>query len=261
VKVRKVRNHVEWTLPEGGGLPFSRLGDLRDKFMAAAFAVEPELEKSLRDFYEEKLRGRSEWLTPDRLSPGCVGDAETVDLTTDKEGSAFQFAREQIGPWSARWYLADRWCGEWVIHHKLAHWWTAERGIASASATGWAGKGPGLGSRPFILKLKGWTMDGWPVPLGSRAEFEDKARQVFESALAHYCDSIEQDLKAAGYVQFPGKREIDHFHWLARYQVKGETGGVIFKSLAQRRGNRWTVDKAIHGLAKLIGLTLRPANS
>ena len=67
-------------------------------------------------------------------------------------------------------------------------------------------------------------------------------------------DQIEEAARAAGAVPPPVKRTgDDHFRWLARYHVKGESFAAIARDVNR---TRQTIAGAIHDTAALIGLSL-----
>jgi hypothetical protein len=81
-------------------------------------------------------------------------------------------------------------------------------------------------------------------------------------ALEHYCDRVEADALAAGLKRSPKKREIEHFDWLARYQIKGESFASVAQNASYRfKGGRQTVRKAVAELAEYLSLRLRPSTS
>jgi len=83
-----------------------------------------------------------------------------------------------------------------------------------------------------------------------------------DQALDLYCDRVENDASDAGLKRSPKKRETEHFDWLARYQVKGESFASIAKNASYKfRGGRQTVRKAVVKLAEYLSLRLRPSTS
>jgi hypothetical protein len=70
-------------------------------------------------------------------------------------------------------------------------------------------------------------------------------------------DRIEAELQAEGARPAPVKRTGDeHFRWLARYQVLGESFTVIARDACKERQ---TVTDATKETAALVHLELRPA--
>lgn len=76
--------------------------------------------------------------------------------------------------------------------------------------------------------------------------------------MVSYADEIEGRLATEGFQKAPEKRNMDHYTWLARFQL-GESRRAIAASLpdgASKSSDR-TVAMAINNAAKGIGLTLR----
>ena len=132
--------------------------------------------------------------------------------------------------WANRWHLTDRWCR--VLARDTARWYATD-----PHAQGWEFQGQGIfvGSFPFPIK---------PLRLGrfyhdptwrSRGDFKSYVLQHVRRALDDYCDRIEVAALRAGLKRAPRKREVAHFDWLARYQVKGES----FASIAQTASYRF----------------------
>jgi hypothetical protein len=65
----------------------------------------------------------------------------------------------------------------------------------------------------------------------------------------------------AGWKPVPEKRNLDHFVWLARYQVGKRTEAQIAEEAQDEHGfpDIPAVSKALTSTAQLIGLQLRPA--
>ena len=75
--------------------------------------------------------------------------------------------------------------------------------------------------------------------------------------LNKYCDRVEADALRAGLKRAPKKRGEQHFDWLVRYQIKGESFASIAKDPAYRVRGRQTVQKAVTELAEYLGVALR----
>ena len=80
--------------------------------------------------------------------------------------------------------------------------------------------------------------------------------------LKDYCDRIESSAVTAGLKRAPRRRELEHFDWIVRYQIKGETFASIARNASYKfMGGRQTVRKAVVELAEYLELTLRPSTS
>lgn len=162
---------------------------------------------------------------------------------------------DALRAWATRWHLTDDWC--LVLARD-----TARRYVIHPDAQGWEFQGQGIvsGSFPFDiepLQLEPFYHDPtWR----SRRDFKADVLERVRRALDDYCDRIEAAALAAGLKRAPRKRGVEHFDWLARYQVKGESFASIAKSASYKfQGGRQTVRKTIIELAEYLQLTLRPS--
>lgn len=162
-----------------------------------------------------------------------------------------------LSAWTERWHLTDRWCV--LLAHDTLRWWTK-----NAGTEGWEFEHTGIfaGFFPFPiapLKLGPFYHD----PTWSRrSDFIKDVVQQATRAAKDYCDQIEAKALAAGLKWAPRRREAEHFNWLARHQIKGES----FTSIAQHssykfNGGRQTIRKAIVELAEYLELSLRSSTS
>ncbi len=160
-----------------------------------------------------------------------------------------------LSAWAKRWHLTDRWC-------VLLAGDTVRLYATHPDAPGWEFQGQGIvaGSFPFEIK---------PLQLGpfyhdptwrSRGDFSAYVLEQVRHAVDDYCDRVEEAALAAGLKRVLRKRGVEHFNWLARYQVKGESFAHIAKTAPYKfGGGRQTVHKAITELAQYLELTLRPS--
>ncbi len=162
---------------------------------------------------------------------------------------------DRLSAWAKRWHLTDRWCV--VLASDTARWYAKH-----PDAHGWEFQGQGIfvGSLPFAIK---------PLRLGrflhdptwrTRRDFKASVLREVARAIDDYCDRIDSAALAAGLKRVPRKKGVEHFDWLARYQVKGESFAAIAKTASYKfKGGRQTVRKAVAELAKYLELTLRPS--
>lgn len=202
-------------------------------------------------------------------------------------------ALENLRQWTERWHLSEDWCIDWAIKTLRAEQLAAtsesqappspidqvQQPFEAASppntpSSSLAGKrkvrvnrlvdftiesvklvsGVPFSVAPFRPDFGAWEWRGV-----SRRAFEEHARQRFREDLEAYCDRVELQIRASGFVPTPEKRSEDHFFWLARYQVKGER----FADIA-RNGFALTpkqVEMAIRRIARFVGLKLRTSES
>jgi hypothetical protein len=157
--------------------------------------------------------------------------------------------------WGKRWHLTDRW--SLVLAGDTARWYATH-----PDARGWEFQGQGIfaGSFPFAIRPL-WLGAFYHDPTWrSRGDFQADVLEQVRQALDDYCDRIEAAALAAGLKRATRKQGVEHFDWLARYQVKGESFASIAKAVRYKfGGGRQTVRKAIIELAKYLELTLRPS--
>jgi hypothetical protein len=178
-----------------------------------------------------------------RVEPEVLRSLRTLVGSTNDE--------YRIRRWARCWHLTDAWLIE-VARSTIQYWREYPNG-------------------------KGWST-GWPIvfvtPLHQperftySAEWCDFDRRGFEKQvirevrerLRKFCDTAEIQHKALTVKRRPLKRGDDHFLWLARRQVKGESYAGIFRSvneIADAPRSRQAFEMAIHRLANQISLTLR----
>jgi hypothetical protein len=94
------------------------------------------------------------------------------------------------------------------------------------------------------------------------AKWREETRAAFEAKMD---DHIKEMLQVAGAFERAGeivqatlKREPEHFEWLARYQVGGETWYWLAKTTGK---DRKAIKEAVRRVAKLVNLPLRPSDS
>ena len=162
---------------------------------------------------------------------------------------------DALWAWAKHWHLTDDWC--LVLARDTAPWYATH-----PDAQGWEFQGQGIvsGSFPFNIEpLKLGTFYHDPT-WRSRGAFKAHVLKRVGRTLDDYCNQIEAAALAAGLKRAPRKREVGHFDWLARYQIKGESFASIAHTASYKfQGGRQTVRKAIIELAKYLELTLRPS--
>ena len=162
-----------------------------------------------------------------------------------------------LSAWAKRWHLTDRWCV--LLARDTARWWTSNPG-----AEGWEFEHHGIFAGFFPFEIE-------PLRLGSfyhdpmwwrRRDFEKYVLEKVRQALKDYCDRVESSAVAAGLKRAPRRRELEHFDWIVRYQIKSESFVSIAHNASYKfKGGRQTVRKAVVELAKYLELTLRPSTS
>lgn len=160
-----------------------------------------------------------------------------------------------LSAWAERWKLTDGWCV--LLARDTLQWWDVH-----PEAKGWEFEREGIAAGHFPFHIE-------PLRLGPfyhdptwrrRQEFKKHILQQISQAIDAYCDRVEEDAQAAGLKRAPRRREVGHFDWLVRYQIKGESfASIATNSSYKFSGGRRTVHKAVVELAKYIQLSLRPS--
>jgi len=214
----------------------------RNVFLDAMFKIEPQTLKTLA-----------------ALLPECPSGHYR-----DIHKPRFAGIRANVKAWARAWHLKDRWCENIALHcllhlcYKVA---TEQSAVAQAIGITWSGPAPD--EMPPALTLSPafsfLILPGWDVLSRTRADFEVEARGGFEKALKQYCECRVTEAQKRGLEKVPEKRTLEHYDWLARYQVKGESCATIWHNLplGEKRSSRRAVEKAIHMVAAEIELTLR----
>jgi hypothetical protein len=231
----------------------------RQVFLTAAGQVEPALLYSLS---QRPLQAYVKSVKDPNL---MIFDWRQVEVTR-----SFRELRTTVLEWSWRWKLTDRWCLEWIV--QTLGWWRLR---PSEPQKAWFHDD--LTGKPFPAPLLRPKLRPWDPTSLTRADYEAQTMSIVERQLAIYCDDVEKRARVADLTRTPERRELEHFYWLARYQVKGEgpaeiaegrdlggcwssTGSSCEEKAAITRDRAAKVEavkKAITRLAKFIGLTPR----
>lgn len=177
-----------------------------------------------------------------------------------------------LGAWLRRWHLPcppeeDDWCFQRAIDTMAT--WTAQpelRGKRWAPArrrmhVDWVSSDEltfrfGL-VRPDLTKNERAPSDWWDPTLERRSDAFERIQNAFRGELeAHFrkLERLYESASEAGYDVARKKRELEHFDWLARYQVGGQSRGAIARSVPR---DRKAVANGIDDVAELIGLVPR----
>jgi hypothetical protein len=164
---------------------------------------------------------------------------------------------QALAAWTGRWHLTDHWCA--VLARDTVRWWASQPGVS-----GWEFSAKGIFVGMFAFPIQPLALDQfyYDPTWRRRGDFKKFVFDKVAQALEVYCDRVEADALAAGLKRSPRKREVVHFDWLARYQVKGESFASIAQNASYRfKGGRQTVRKAVVELAEYLSLQLRPSTS
>jgi hypothetical protein len=218
-------------------------------FFIALAEVEPAVLASLRD-------------GPYRILKASDCALPWVDSCIDDLGPEQRDFLVSVQEWAKRWHLRDKWCLDRAIQI-LSYWHSLPASVGSKdSLRGSHVRIPfyrvGKRSTPIRVELfktrplrfEHQSWDPTHLPWGT---YEAFAKSRFLRQLASYREAIEEKAISAGLRKTPEKHGFEHFHWLARYQLGGSLSSIKPAYLSSRQA----VWKAIGGLAKYIGLTLR----
>lgn len=164
--------------------------------------------------------------------------------------------RRALSAWAKRWHLTDRWSV--LLARDTLRWWTNNPG-----AEGWEFEHHGIFVGSFPFKIEPLRLSFYHDPTWRRRrDFEKYVFEKVRQALKDYCDRVESSAVAAGLKRAPRRRELEHFDWIVRYQIKSEPFASIAQNASYKfKGGRQTVRKAVVELAKYLELTLRLSTS
>lgn len=184
------------------------------------------------------------------MRAGVLVPALLAELRTMEPDNA-----EALQAWGKRWHLSDPWC--LVLAKDTARWYST-----NPDAKGWDFEQYGMvaGYFPFDFAPLRFEPFYFDPTWRRRGAFKKDVLATVAKRVDAYCNRIEADATAAGLKRAPRSKTIEHFDWLVRYQVKGESFAFIAQNARFRfNGGRQTVRKAIVELAEYLELTLRPS--
>ena len=154
-----------------------------------------------------------------------------------------------IHQWGRHFSLCDGQRGTWIINYALntLHIWQrmVEKNMQPRRLF------------QFVIPVKVYTekselpefkFRAWPIQTERRSAYEGKLL----GALNKYLDDAEKVAREAGFVQDDRSFTTEHFEWLVRRQVEGESIGSIATS--PRLTSKYTVRKALTRLRNLLDL-------
>lgn len=158
--------------------------------------------------------------------------------------------RDALLDWGARWRLDQGWCLRFAFRQvdawyrwPLARWRYDEVSVPTILTDD---------ERRFSLTLPGWdlTAERW-------TEAETRLDAAYEEAKRAHRQRLTALAEALELAREPTKATPEHYAWLARYHLRGESYGRI----AEGHHERKSVEEAVKRAAALIGLDLRPPSS
>jgi hypothetical protein len=208
-------------------------------FFLAVFQAEPEAQTSLKKISDSL--------------PNAVA-ARGIPLVPEKA----------ILDWCSRWNLSAVWCREAAEQFVLQWWLEAQPGGEQFSSEELRKRSSAheKATQPLRDPLK-IDFGFWPVTQQSRKEFEEQCRDRLKQALKPFCDYVETQALAADMVRTTEKRAFDHFYWLARRVVHGESAADMKQSTASLTDvSIRAINKAVNALAGDLELSLgRPKDN
>jgi GNAT superfamily N-acetyltransferase len=206
------------------------------------------------DFYVPELAsdGRTGWVpgTPDTHRRLFLERAATLepDLLASLRRVTADDARA-LSSWAKRWHLTDPWC--LALARDTARWYAAQ-----PDAQGWEFEGKAIfaGMFPFAIEPLELRSVYYDPTWQRRGIFKRHVLEQVARDVDNHCDRIEAAALDAGLKRVSRKREVEHFDWLVRYQIKGDPYASIAQNASYKfKGGR----KAIVDLAEHLALTLR----
>jgi hypothetical protein len=110
--------------------------------------------------------------------------------------------------------------------------------------------------RPPLADPKEVNTPAWQMEWEPESHFRGRILKDFKSWLNRHVADRRRSAQSAGLVKAPGKRELSHFAWAAKYQITGESAAAI----AEEHGSHVTkhaVEKAVQGILHRIRLEPR----
>lgn len=155
--------------------------------------------------------------------------------------------RDALLDWGARWRLDQDWCLRFAFRQvdawyrePSARWRDGERLIPRILTEE---------ERRFDLILPGWdlTAERW-------ADAEARLDAAYEEAKRAHRQRLTALVESLELAREPSKASPEHYAWLARYHLRGES----YNRIAAEHHERKSVEDAVKRAAALIGLDLRP---
>jgi hypothetical protein len=203
-------------------------------FLEAVFAVEPKVRSSLQAL----TKASSALSMHDDLPPAL---------------------KEKIRRWCSRWHLNSRWCEEFAEQFVLQQLFESQPGGEKYSEEELKRRADAQerATQPYKEHRLKIDFGAWPITQWTRKRFLEECQRIFDRDVSAFCDGIERRAEADGMQRTREKRELDHFLWLARILVKGETADRIKRfSPKMEKISTHAIRKAITTLAFELDLHL-----
>ena len=197
------------------------------------------------------------------VEPAAMETLQSIALKLPKSlpsGALPEIPQKELAEWCSRFNLNAPWCREFAEQQVLALWLESQSGGEkySIEALKQRAGAQELAAQPFQEHRLTIEFGFWPITRMTRCEFRDECERVLEIKFKEFCDQIEKLALSAGMERTREKRELDHFLWLTRHQVKGQTAAEIKRfTPGMERITTDAITKAIRALARELELPLR----
>ncbi|MGH7905174.1 MAG: hypothetical protein ACREP6_00945 [Candidatus Binataceae bacterium] len=219
----------------------------RRLFFDAAAVVEPEFIKELNRATSAALKAlgaRTPGPDPRVALPGFraskieklrLSDSPWLMVTRFPQYEGLRDALRALG---RRFKLSDDWLFDLAIAELCPPPWEEDQ----------------IARGPYVATAKKLSLIPWQPELETRKE----ARARLYGAIERHLEAVEERADTEGLKRTRERRSRGHFLWLAGYQVRGWSQRRIAEAIGVDRAG---VVRAINGLARAIGLSLRAASA
>jgi len=156
-------------------------------------------------------------------------------------------AASGISVWGNRWNLGAAWVLDQAVQTLAI--WLQTFGLRERHDWGPFYNGFMIYEPPSV------AVRGWNPYEETESEARNRMMKEFKLRLTQHLDSTREDLAVQAFERAPRKSAAEHFEWLVRYQVLGDS----YRAIADDVGRDvQTVREAIDSTCRLIGIPLRP---
>ena len=245
---------AEYTLPGLKGMA-GRV-DARERFLETAVRSVPEMLPVLRKTALIQLQT----LDTAVLATMASQNSPVGSLVSALESSpTVKPLTDALADWAARYNINVTWVRNLAFHKVFAwHHGGRDDDVHERPGTGslWASSVKDVTNR--LIKSEQFTVGPveWSPTEETEEQFLDRTTREFTEARREYVARVHAVYNQRGWPKESAieKRELQHFEWLALYQIKGNSFNQIAKAY---RRERKTVEEAVKGLAAFIELPLR----
>lgn len=202
-----------------------------------------------RHVWYDELSKRGFWIDPQVFFLRCVLNVSDPQVELNlREIARLEDTerREALRSWAQRLNLTASWCAEkaFELVKPPAHTDPPPFRFESEGWSPYFGRG--------VMAKAGFRHLSSP----GRVDTEQRIRDEFEKALSNHFREMEAEARAHGWLDPRAKRMMEHFSWLAEFQVARIEYADIAKTVNIRKQS---VRNAVIDTATLIALPLRTA--